>query len=682
MWSIEHDAWVEQARAVHIEDELARRGIKVSGKTERDGPCPKCGGDDRFAINIKKQLFNCRGCKVGGDVIDFVRWFDGVGFMEACTTLAGPPPKNGKDHTAAEPRRVCIATYDYHDESGALLFKVERHEYRNPDGSFVLKDGKRKKIFAQKRPDPKKSGEWINDVNGVRVVPYRLPELIEAIGTGYFVVIVEGEAKVDFLHTWNIPATCNAMGAGKWKPEHATFLRDAAVVILPDHDEAGLNHADVVGQSLQGIAKSVRLLELPGLAPKGDVIDWAKQGGTVEQLHDLIAREAKPWAPRAKSEQQTNDKAKTGGDAEQKLGPALISVRADAVQMIAIEWVWPNRFAVGKLGIVAGLPDVGKGQMLCYIAARVTGADNKWPCDEGIALQGNAILLTAEDDLSDTVVPRLAAAGADLSRIHIIRMVRDGDKKRMFSLVTDLDLLRKKIEEVGDVRTVLIDPVSAYMGVGKFDSYRTTDVRAVLGPLMELAAELRVAVIGIMHFNKKIDINNALLRISDSLAYGAAARHVYGVVDDTENKRKLVVRAKNNLSCSADKALAYRFTACEVGTDPKSGLSIFAPYILFDSQYVDITANEAMAAAGENKSPATRDAAKKFLLKILANGPVSKTEIDEAAEANGIAKRTLDRAKAELNVEAEKDRTSPQGAWTWRLPEKPKPKHWNDERDD
>ena len=207
-------------------------------------------------------------------------------------------------------------------------------------------------------------------------------------------------------------------------------------------------------------------------------------------------------------------------------------------------------------------------------------------------------------------------------------------------------------------------------GIGKFDSYRTTDVRAVLGPLMELAAELHVAIIGIMHFNKKIDINNALLRISDSLAYGAAARHVYGVVDDTENKRKLVVRAKNNLSCGADKALAYRFTACEVGTDPKSGLPIRAPYILFDTQYVDITANEAMAAAGENKSPATRDAAKKFLLKILANGPVSKTEIDEAAEANAIAKRTLDRAKAELNIEAEKDRTSPEGVWTWRLPEK------------
>jgi phage/plasmid primase-like uncharacterized protein len=98
------DQWVEQARAVHIEDELARRGIRLNGKVERAGPCPKCGGDDRFSINITKQIFNCRGCKVGGDIIDLVRHLDGVEFIEACTTLAGPPPAtNGKD---AARRRV------------------------------------------------------------------------------------------------------------------------------------------------------------------------------------------------------------------------------------------------------------------------------------------------------------------------------------------------------------------------------------------------------------------------------------------------------------------------------------------------------------------------------------------------------------------------------------------------
>ena len=77
------------------------------------------------------------------------------------------------------------------------------------------------------------------------IVPYRLPELLEAVGNGYFVVIAEGEGKVDLLRSWGIPATCNAGGAGKWKPEHSAFLRGADVIILPDNDEAGRKHREV-----------------------------------------------------------------------------------------------------------------------------------------------------------------------------------------------------------------------------------------------------------------------------------------------------------------------------------------------------------------------------------------------------------------------------------------------------
>jgi putative DNA primase/helicase len=96
------------------------------------------------------------------------------------------------------------------------------------------------------------------------------------------------------------------MGAGKWKPEHSEFLRGADVVILPDNDEPGRNHADVVGASLQGIAKSVRVLQLPGLPPKGDIVDWARQGGTVEQLYDLSEREAKTMGTAHHSQRAAN----------------------------------------------------------------------------------------------------------------------------------------------------------------------------------------------------------------------------------------------------------------------------------------------------------------------------------------------------------------------------------------
>jgi putative DNA primase/helicase len=279
--------------------------------------------------------------------------------------------------------------------------------------------------------------------------------------------------------------------------------------------------------------------------------------------------------------------------------------------------------------LLVGLPDEGKGQVCADMMARVTrGAE--WPCEEGRAPQGNAILLSAEDGEGDTVVPRLAAADADTDCVEIVRMTRVGGSKRMFSLVTDLALLRAKIIEVGNVKLVLIDPISAYLGIGKIDSFRTTDVRAVLAPLVALADELKVAIVGIMHFNKKVDVTNALLRISDSLAFGATARHVFAVVDDPENKRKLMVRAKNNLARREIPALAFNFGLRQVGFDTEMKKEIWAPHVLWHPKHVDVSATAAVPAG---RSPAARDEAKKFLADFLADGPKPSAEVEEAAKA-------------------------------------------------
>jgi RecA-family ATPase len=369
-------AWVASARSVPIQDVLARHGIKLRGKIEQAGACPKCGGDDRFSINTSKQVFNCRGCGAKGDVIDLVRFLDGTEFVEACTTLVGEPPKanggNGNGHT---PPEVCTAKYDYRDESGALLFQVGRHEQQ-----FAINGGKRKKTFRQKRPDPNRPGQWIYNVDGVRVVPYRLPELVEAIASQHPVLIVEGEAKVDLLHSWNIPATCNAAGAGKWKPEHSEFLQDADVIILPDNDDPGRNHADTVAASLQGIAKSVRVLELPGLGSKGDIVDWAKQGGTVEQLHDLIVREAKPWKLPAKNDDNRGceqEQQQTSSDNATAAPPKLTFIDMsnwDNEPLPQYDWAVPGLIPLHQTGIFSGDGGIGKSTMgLQLVVAHALG---------------------------------------------------------------------------------------------------------------------------------------------------------------------------------------------------------------------------------------------------------------------------------------------------------------------
>jgi hypothetical protein len=253
------------------------------------------------------------------------------------------------------------------------------------------------------------------------------------------------------------------------------------------------------------------------------------------------------------------------GDERHWQGPhskdALVTVRAIDIKPKRVEWFWPNRFARGKVGVLGGHPDEGKSLILADMAARATRGDS-WPCNEGRAPIGNAIILTAEDDLDDTVIPRLMAAGADLERIYIIKMVKRAvGGSRMFSLLTDLELLERKIAEIGNIVSVGIDPLTAYFGVGKIDAYRTTDVRGVMTPLAAVAQKQNLTIVGVLHFNKNVNVTNAMFRFSDSLAFVAAARHAFVVTKDPENEgRRLFLKAKNNLAADG-RGLAYSVQA-------------------------------------------------------------------------------------------------------------------------
>lgn len=351
---------------------------------------------------------------------------------------------------------------------------------------------------------------------------------------------------------------------------------------------------------------------------------------------------------------------------------SLKSAKASSFKMRAVTWVWKHRFAVGALGLIGGLPDKGKGLISADIIARcTTGSD--WPCNEGKAPKGNVIWFTAEDSIENTVKPRLVAAGADLDRVEIAQMVDDQNKPRMFNLATDLPLLEQKLAEIGDVVLIVIDPVSAYLGAGKINNSSTTDVRAVLAPLTKLAEEKKILVIGIMHFNKKADVTNAMLRIADSLAYVAAARHVYVVVDDSDNdKMRLFVKAKNNLAPDKN-ALRFGMGTRHVGYDSDTEVEIWAPHVEWDSETIEVTATEAMEAAESGKGPARerREEAEEFLKSRLAAGPVLTKDIEEEAKAQGISiMGALKRARKELGVQV--FRKTADAGWFMKLPEVPR----------
>lgn len=175
---------------------------------------------------------------------------------------------------ALRKRPNIIATYDYRDEHGNLLYQAVRLE---------------PKAFRQRRPG---GSGWIWKLGNMRRVPYRLPELI-ATPLDQTIYIPEGEKDVEAMVALGLTATCNSEGAGKWHPSFASLFHGRRVAILPDNDEAGRAHARAVFQNLAPVAMEVRVIELaahtPSLPDKGDVSDWLALGGTREQLEAIVA---------------------------------------------------------------------------------------------------------------------------------------------------------------------------------------------------------------------------------------------------------------------------------------------------------------------------------------------------------------------------------------------------------
>jgi putative DNA primase/helicase len=178
-----------------------------------------------------------------------------------------------------------VATWDYHDERGVPLYRVSKWAP--------------KKTFTQSAADGQ--GGWISSkgcMDGVRLVPYRLPELLASGDATVFVA--EGEKDVDRIVSLGFVATCNPGGAGKWPADFAQYFAGRDVVILTDNDRAGLDHAALVARSLTGTAAHVLVVPpLPGVGPKGDVSDWLDAGGTREALEALVAEAQKPVAAAA-----------------------------------------------------------------------------------------------------------------------------------------------------------------------------------------------------------------------------------------------------------------------------------------------------------------------------------------------------------------------------------------------
>jgi hypothetical protein len=272
------------------------------------------------------------------------------------------------------------------------------------------------------------------------------------------------------------------------------------------------------------------------------------------------------------------------------------------------------------------------------------------------------IILSAEDDPEDTIRPRLEAAGANLDRCHVLRAVRErkGDgteHMRGFSLDRDLPRLEKALATIGGITLVIIDPITAYLG--DTDSYRNAGVRALLAPLGELAAKHAVTVFAISHLRKSI-AGDAVLQVTDSLAFAAAARGVYIVARDPNDvSRRLFLPAKNNLGNDRT-GYAYRIESASLPGGIETSRIVWGPDV------VTMTADEALAPRDVSGQPGKLDTATEWLREVLADGPVAVAKVRAEADAAGFAWITVRRARDELGVMTEK--MGFDVGWAWRLP--------------
>ena len=233
------------------------------------------GSNGSIEVNLAEGWFADYEANVRGGVLDLIthkagatdhasafRWLEEHGIKE---------PSNDTGPTGSH-------FYDYQDENGAVLFRVERK----------VRNGK--KTFLQHGPDG--NGGFVcrkGCMQGVRLVPYRLPDLVMAV-PGSIVFVCEGEKDADRLAANGLIATTNPGGAKKWRPEFAPYLEGLRVVVLEDNDPAGREHADIVMGTLEGLAQTAAVLRLPGLPDKGDVSDWLAMGGSTLQLRQLAEK--------------------------------------------------------------------------------------------------------------------------------------------------------------------------------------------------------------------------------------------------------------------------------------------------------------------------------------------------------------------------------------------------------
>jgi hypothetical protein len=386
------------------------------------------------------------------------------------TSNVTPIHPNGQTNSLlCSAKQRIVDRYSYTDEDGEILFQTVRYE---------------PKKFRQRRPDG--SGGWLWNLDGVRKVLYRLPELL-ASDPNELVFICEGEKDVDRLRSIGLVATCNPLGAEKWDASYTTALRERLCVLLQDNDDSGRKHIRRVGTALTGAATSVRASLLPDLPEKGDVSDWLDAGHTADELRALAAI-APEWSP-------AEDDSEDSSDPDEAPRYVLHHVSEALEDLPPVSWVIHEMIAEGSVGLIVGAGGSKKTYCMLDLGVAVASGQGWLTFD---VTQGTVLVIDEESGnrrlrsrLSQ--IMRARGAGAE-TPLWYTTMAG-------FNLRSALDAgYLEELVSQHQPKLVVIDALVDVMPGG--DENAAQDVHPVFHSLRRIANTYSCAVLVIHHTNK------------------------------------------------------------------------------------------------------------------------------------------------------------------------------------
>lgn len=420
--------------------------------------------DHRQSLSLNEVGFVCFACGVKGNL------------QKLAIKLGIPIDQH---------ERKILATYDYLDETGKLLYQVVRCSPKN---------------FLQRRPDPSGNG-WIWNLQGVDPVPYRLPELLNA-PLDSWIFIPEGEKDCDNLAKLGFVATTNSGGAGKWKKEFSKYFQGRKVCILPDNDGPGMRHAEEVALSLQGTASIIKILYLPNLPEKGDISDWLEKGGTRGQLLKLT-EDALPWNP---------PKGKPGNE------PKIFSAKdLQAEEIKPITWIIPGLLPDG-ITVFAGRGKIGKSWLALGLGIAVATGGYMFG---KIKVEKRRCLYLALEDGKRRLKNRLETLlkgepfPDNLLFANTWPKFPDGG-----------NALRNTLKEHPDINLIIVDVLKRVRPTERTNKNLYDSDYEIIADLKKIADEHQVSLL-ILHHTSKRETDDFVDSLSGSTGLGGAADSVW-----------------------------------------------------------------------------------------------------------------------------------------------------------